>query len=313
MNDSEIMLIGQVLAYLSIHLYEQLPRFGKSVQHQPSVLKEVLTKRHSSDWPILELLKHAGFEPEEYYAVITVSVRPAYLELYGYNLIEFCRLRMGLLFDKSVEKTELGQLTMIVSFPKGSTFLKKGRLASVLDHFRVNKLEDNKVRLDFGISLISTDLRELPDCYEQAKAAVRLGRAEWRDLHDTGGQEPVEEQQVSAGPQAQYVHDYTSFVVRGLLNSGKNSPEYRWILNEIVIPLAEYDSKKDSRLWETLDILIRGDSLKDAADQLFIHISTLRYRIEKIKQITGLDYFASEGRYWLHTAYIIYKDNVKRS
>ena len=290
-NDSEVMLLGQALAYLSIQLYERFLSFSKPVQYQLSVLDDILNKRHSSDWAVLEQLKRLGYEPEEYYAVLVASIRPEHLERYGYNLIEFCRLQLKSLFERAIEKTELGQLVMIVSFSKESPFLKNGELASVIDCFCASKMKNNMTRLDFGISLISTDLRELPDCYEQAKVAVRQGRIEQQGRH---------------------VHDYTVFMVCGLLNAGKGSPEYRWILNEIVVPLSEYDLKKESHLWETLGTLFRGDSLKDAAEQLFIHISTLRYRIEKIKQITELDYFTSDGRYRLYTAYIIYKENVRR-
>lgn len=55
-------------------------------------------------------------------------------------------------------------------------------------------------------------------------------------------------------------------------------------------PLREYDTRHHSRLEETLDrFLACSASWNRCAQEMHIHVNTLRYRIEKINQLTGRD------------------------
>jgi sugar diacid utilization regulator len=53
-------------------------------------------------------------------------------------------------------------------------------------------------------------------------------------------------------------------------------------------PLLEYDRGRDSELVETLRQLFRQRSLANAAAELHIHISTLKYRVARIEEILGI-------------------------
>lgn len=53
-------------------------------------------------------------------------------------------------------------------------------------------------------------------------------------------------------------------------------------------PLLEYDRGRDSELVETLRQVFRQRSLANAAAELHIHISTLKYRVARIEEILGI-------------------------
>lgn len=53
--------------------------------------------------------------------------------------------------------------------------------------------------------------------------------------------------------------------------------------------LIERDAAQGTRLMETLQVLLEARRLKEAADRLFVHRNTLRYRLDAIARITGFD------------------------
>ena len=55
-------------------------------------------------------------------------------------------------------------------------------------------------------------------------------------------------------------------------------------------PLRAYDARHHSQLEETLDhFLACSASWSKCAQEMHLHVNTLRYRIEKINQLTGRD------------------------
>lgn len=68
-------------------------------------------------------------------------------------------------------------------------------------------------------------------------------------------------------------------------------------------PVLRHDERKKSQLLQTVDALFRsGDNLRLAADQLNVHVNTLRYRISRIEQLTGLRLDHPEDRQSLYLA-----------
>lgn len=72
--------------------------------------------------------------------------------------------------------------------------------------------------------------------------------------------------------------------------------------------LIEYDSKNNSQLLTTLEHFLNcnGNS-QETSTSLFVHRHTLRYRLQRIKEITGLDPLASEDRLKLQIALMLAK------
>lgn len=60
--------------------------------------------------------------------------------------------------------------------------------------------------------------------------------------------------------------------------------------------LIAHDTENGTKLLETLQVFLESNRFKQAAEQLFVHRNTLRYRLESIKKLTGLDVLESESR-----------------
>lgn len=68
-------------------------------------------------------------------------------------------------------------------------------------------------------------------------------------------------------------------------------------------PLAEYDRSHDARLVHTLDIFLRCDgSWTRTAKALHVHVNTLRYRIQRVEQLTGRKLHRFDDRVDLYLA-----------
>lgn len=66
------------------------------------------------------------------------------------------------------------------------------------------------------------------------------------------------------------------------------------LCSPILLQLKEYDKKEDTELYHTLFIFIKEQfNVTHAAEKLFIHRTTLLYRLERIKTITGIESFSS--------------------
>lgn len=132
-----------------------------------------------------------------------------------------------------------------------------------------------RLRMTWGVSQRHEDAFELPRAFGEAKIALSAA-------HRLGNENVFLYEELG--------------IVRLLLGSGKD-PDLRMFIQEITGPLVEYDRRNNGALIRTLRAFFDADcSQKLAADRLFIHHKTLRYRIRRIEELTGLDLCRHDDR-----------------
>jgi DNA-binding PucR family transcriptional regulator len=66
---------------------------------------------------------------------------------------------------------------------------------------------------------------------------------------------------------------------------------------ETVEPLVAYDEQYDTDLVQTLETFLDADAnVAGTAQRLFTHRHTIRYRLERVRDLTGLDVSSTDGR-----------------
>lgn len=105
----------------------------------------------------------------------------------------------------------------------------------------------------------------------------------------------------------QVMDDYLSYI---LLSKKTNSVEYQYIKKRVLEPLIEYDSKFQSNLLPVLYVALTGDSMEAAAKKLYIHVNTLRYKLRKIQELTGKNFFDNKDKYVLLTVVLLWKSEM---
>src|SRR5688572_31143408 len=85
---------------------------------------------------------------------------------------------------------------------------------------------------------------------------------------------------------------------RLLLSSMTDNPsELRSFHDETVAPLLEYDEQYETELVRTLETFLEEDgNVAQTAQRLFTHRHTIRYRLERVKELTELDVSSTDGR-----------------
>jgi len=82
-----------------------------------------------------------------------------------------------------------------------------------------------------------------------------------------------------------------------LLPHMRDPGELRRFYEETVRPLAAYDEQYETNLLGTLSTFLECDANVNAtAARLFTHRHTVRYRFERVRELTGLDVSSSDGR-----------------
>ena len=92
-----------------------------------------------------------------------------------------------------------------------------------------------------------------------------------------------------------------------LLLSAKDSNEYNMVNMLILQPILQYDKENKTNLFETLETAISTNSLEVTAQTLFVHINTIRYRLQKIQDLTSKSFFHFNDRYLLYAAVLLKK------
>jgi sugar diacid utilization regulator len=73
--------------------------------------------------------------------------------------------------------------------------------------------------------------------------------------------------------------------------------ELEGFFDETVAPLVTYDEQYETELVRTLETFLDADgNVAGTAERLFTHRHTIRYRLERVKELSGLDVGSTDGR-----------------
>jgi PucR family transcriptional regulator, purine catabolism regulatory protein len=128
-----------------------------------------------------------------------------------------------------------------------------------------------------GRSRIATDPGELPRAAGEALLAANVAEG--------GSQEGV------------LAFEQTG-AYRLLLSAMTDNPsELQRFYAETVEPLVAYDEQYETELLQTLETFLEADgNVAGTAQRLFTHRHTIYYRLERVRELTGLDVSSSDGR-----------------
>ncbi len=77
----------------------------------------------------------------------------------------------------------------------------------------------------------------------------------------------------------------------------RDPDEVRALYEETIAPVDQYDEENATQLVQTLVVYLHNnENLTKTAQDLFAHRHTIRYRLTKIADITGLSMFQSEHK-----------------
>jgi sugar diacid utilization regulator len=121
--------------------------------------------------------------------------------------------------------------------------------------------------------------------------------AEPADLHRSGAEALLAANVAEARGWAELSFEETG-AYRLLLPAMSEDPgELLGFFDETVAPLVSYDEQYETELVRTLETFLDADgNVAGTAEKLFTHRHTIRYRLERVRELTGLDVGSTDGR-----------------
>jgi sugar diacid utilization regulator len=142
-------------------------------------------------------------------------------------------------------------------------------------------------------------LRELEAGLPDFTIVVARSRhaADPADLHRAGAEAQLAANVAEAGGLTELSFEETG-AYRLLLPAMSEDPsELEGFYDETVAPLVAYDEQYETELVRTLETFLDADgNVARASERLFTHRHTVRYRLERVKELTGLDVGSTDGR-----------------
>lgn len=84
---------------------------------------------------------------------------------------------------------------------------------------------------------------------------------------------------------------YSNLGVYGLLLKRDSMAELKDFVQEILGPFLDYDYNKKGDLYKTLKIYLETNcNVKETSEKMYTHYNTILYRVNKIKELTGIDF-----------------------
>jgi sugar diacid utilization regulator len=117
------------------------------------------------------------------------------------------------------------------------------------------------------------------------------------DLHRSGAEALMAANVAEARGAEQLAFDETGAYRLLLPAMSENPNELQRFFEETVAPLVDYDHQYETELVRTLESFLEADgNVAKTAEKLFTHRHTIRYRLDRVKELAGLDVGSTDGR-----------------
>lgn len=166
-------------------------------------------------------------------------------------------------------------LVVVAQYPGEDAFPELVDIASHIKE-RIKQMVPG-VTVSIGIGKVSASIEEIKTSYQEARRAIFIARK-------FGGKDRV--------------ITYESLGAYRLLFSIENDEDLKKFVDLTLGPLMEHDREKNNQiLIDTLrQYLLANCNNQRTADNLYIHLNTLKYRLKKIQQVAGIDLNDPETR-----------------
>jgi len=188
---------------------------------------------------------------------------------------------------------------------RGARAVERGSLAALIDVGEPRPNGDDRELVivvpgtDSGARAADAVHRELDAGLGNYAFTVALSRpaADPADLHRSGAEALLAANVAEARGLSRLSFEETG-AYRLLLPAMSEDPtELRRFHEETVAPLVAYDEQYETGLVRTLESFLDADgNVAGTAEKLFTHRHTIRYRLDRVRELTGLDVSSTDGR-----------------
>jgi PucR family transcriptional regulator, purine catabolism regulatory protein len=277
LNEKLMLMANQLTTFLTMKLIDQLETEQKILT---ALLDDILYKHNLTEEELRERLALHGLKHKNLYRTVFIRQQKDSPASGDDTLLRTCANKLRGVLDNVLIIMKPGEVVVIAADQEKD----KTSPPSWTKSLGTEAMKEN-FPLVIGIGPAVANSAEIESSYHMARSTAKAGQ-----VFGQGG-----------------ILYYWDFLARLLLMRSVDTAEQKYLLAMIITPLLAHDEKHNSQLLKTIGELIFADDLETAAASLYVHINTVRYRLSKVKQLTGHDFLSAKGRYVISTAYLTYR------
>lgn len=298
-NSVELTVIESSTPIIALDLLKKLSIFEIENKNKIEFFDDLLSDDRSRQKKAIDRGRYFEFDKGKTYSVIVVSIRgieklvsltPSnanYIHQINSKILNIVDRLARYSKEKVIFTNKSNKLIIMFGMDnRAKTEEIKRKVLEFSNHiFNYVKREGFEENISIGIGRSYSDFGLLWKSYREASRAAE-------SLKDTKG----------------FPAHYDDLGIYRILSFEELKPELNQFYKEILEPLVIYDKEKDSELVKTLQMYFEcGGNLKRISEEMFTHYNTIIYRMQRIKDITGINIDNANDRLNIQIALKIYE------
>lgn len=270
--DEAYMAIENAISFLQMELLKHYALSQNDLTYRNEILSDLLNNRTENREEFLQKAAVLKLDPSKSYQVIVFTFKNilGHLDTLQKQLFQFRVYFLEQLAGKNLRfayQVRKDKIVLIMEQTIDQAALKDVLESNLALSKKITKTEELKIN---GSISMSGSLFDLPDRYNQAQDIQRA---------------------IELFGKSNQLYTYADIGVFQLFLKSANAHELQHYIPEKLLSLHQ----QNPELTETLKVFLdTTQNFKLTGDKLFVHPKTVRYRINKIKELTGIDFLDPE-------------------
>ncbi len=279
----ELSVIEASTPMIALDLYKKLSIFEIESKHKVEFFEDLFSSEESRHQKALERASYFDFDSRLGYSVIVISVsnNEGYTQYHPDS-------------NSYLQQINVRLLSIInrISKNRKEKIIYGNKSNSIIILFGTEAgLKEGKIKQDIN-SFCNEIFSYAEYEYINDKISIGVGR-NYKNTHDLwrGYREANRAVECQKRSHEKRITHYDDLGIFRILSYEELQPELQQFYKEILEPLVKYDNEKGTELIETLRKYFEcAGNLKKISEEMFTHYNTVIYRIQRIKEITGIDF-----------------------
>lgn len=281
MTAVELTVIEASTSIIALDLVKRLSIFEIESKYKIEFLEDLFSSDENRHNKALERASYFGFNPAFNYAVIVISLenvnesknytsyKKKYLQHLNVKLLNIIDRLLRHIDDNVIYGNKSDRLIILYGLKSGESDYKNKIMRFCNDiYLNINK-EAINIKISIGVGRCYNETTKICRSYREANRAVENSK-------DKMNSKPIH---------------YDDLGIYRILSYDYLRPELQEFYKESLEPLVEYDKQKGTNLVETLRKYFEcGRNLKKVSEEMYTHYNTITYRMNRIKEITGINF-----------------------
>jgi purine catabolism regulator len=282
-NAMELSVIEASTSLIALDLLKKMSIYESANRHKVEFFDDLLSTEPSRQQRALEHAVYMEFNPNLAYTVVVADFDASS------ELLKLTPNNAG--YMQTIATKMVSILERISRTHKGKVYFAQKSDRLIILFGQPKEISEDRAKetvMNFaGEILHSAELEGLRDVVK-----LGVGRRYHQLEHLSKSKSEARRALVNhhlCGEKGRPVH-YDALGIYKLLSFEALEPELKSFFGEMLAPLALYDKEKDTNLIETLKLYFEcGSNLKRVSEEMYTHYNTIIYRMQRIREISGLD------------------------